>query len=1794
MTLYIRKALSLALALCLVFSAMGTVTLAAGREYAANAYINDTLVGFKNAPYEQDGTIYVPLEEACKYMNISCTLENGMYTLTHGSDSVTMQEGNMFVQKNGQSLMLSSQSWNKGGVIFVPTELFSAGLDIDLTADVDARRVFFRPNIYRIYITEQNAALVNLKKPDEDLLHTGATATDDIIYNESLLSTVEISLYYKFDLSQFAGKTITDARLTAYCGLNSNLNPHLGAIRTEQWEKGSITYNTAPAHLDGDQIKKDPTLLTAATHGQNGKNYLPHTITMTDWAKAAIASGQPLAIKLLGVPQIKTNSSAQIRVKGVNTPQKAYLSVTVDEQFDFPASEEKRETDIDRNTFTKLNFLTKLGVFKEGEEFPADLSTGVTRREFVSYAIRLMNDFSYNEEADEIFADVLKKSASYGEIMDSAQLGLISSAPGMLFRPDDIITYDEGVTVIGRMLGYGVYASQNGGFSQGFVSAAVRNDLLKGVRSHSGKIGFDSMFNLFFNALEAPMFEPDVYTSGGAVDYTFNPDVTLLSEYWDLKRLEGTVEGNEYTNLNPSVSGTPGKLIIEGVSYVIDNPEYNSLLGYEVEGYYDKDNNILYLGADKTKNKTEIIDLHSVTLVNAPKGGELTFSYENTKGKNETERIENTDTIIYNGKSIRFTDLKKSLLEKDTGSITYLNDTTVIITAYTTVVVYNVDEEEEVITDKYAPFDNTLRLKNTDYYVFRDESGYSVDIEKLSVNDVISAAVSLDKKVIAGEISNRKLTGKVSAITDENEIEVNGNLYETVGENLSWINDIKKLGTEGTIFLDVFGFVAGFEAKRATENMLGYVLTHGHKGSGLNPKLQLGLITTDDQKMVAYTLADKVVIDGVSCKTESAILEALGKGEGDSDVKKQGIIFSVNADREINKIDTPAFNENKEIEENSLQTRYTDSTKLHYKSGAGRLGDIFYWNRQTALNVMFTGDKTKTEQVNDPEYYQYFKSGLTSDKKYTVEVYSVGKKKPNADIVIVTATPSTSVGGTIAIAGKRVFTLNNDGYYDEKLYYYTASTKASSAIISDDFSSVASAASKTALAALKPGDIIRVGKDFNGELTAITRYYDYTNNKLLSNPDYDSSSAEFGSNFYNADGRIYGGYVTSKHESYVRFIDDISKIDTADEYKAATDGMFRWVNLNMNSGSNKNVFKYEVEDGDVIVAKATADDVVDYDHVPYAPSGIILQTTYAQQIDAAYIVNVEKPENTGIYKITFEPGENASGTKAFIRADLNDTVTLPSSEGFLSNDPAYAFDCWTYNGQDYIEGALITVTGDMTFTAKWKWVGVQYDITYDGNDATGGTVAPARAVGGSTYTVAENPEETGFKKENYYFAGWEYEGVIYQPGDSFTMPEKAVTFKAVWKQPAGTGTEADPYQITTVKELKWFANYVNAGNTAAYAKLMNDIDLKSENWYDYRIEDFAGTFDGNGKTIKNFYVADSGSADQGGLFKSINGGILKNLVFENAKAVSNYTTNAKSATYTSIVCGSMTGGTIQNVKVSGSITVGGTGKYANTVGSVVAYMKKGTVKNCISDVTIDLSLSSGANNITNNTVYYGVGGIVGLLDGTTAMTISECGFEGTINAPYNSRVAGIIGSLRSNNGNLSIEKCYNTGNITGLRQVAGILGWANTGTYQNGSKRITNCYNTGDIVATSSENSYASGISNGAYAKVIDHVYSTGDVYVEVDGVKSFNNKCALLYTHMGTGSSKGTHYNAANSAYCSDDNKHSSATANTTTPTRYSETGYTDAQFKDGTALETLGTTNYKNVDGLNNNYPVLQWQSN
>ena len=206
---------------------------------------------------------------------------------------------------------------------------------------------------------------------------------------------------------------------------------------------------------------------------------------------------------------------------------------------------------------------------------------------------------------------------------------------------------------------------------------------------------------------------------------------------------------------------------------------------------------------------------------------------------------------------------------------------------------------------------------------------------------------------------------------------------------------------------------------------------------------------------------------------------------------------------------------------------------------------------------------------------------------------------------------------------------------------------------------------------------------------------------------------------------------------------------------------------------------------------------------------------------------------------------------------------------------------------------------------------------------------------------------------------------------------------------AGSGTSEEPYLIITVTDLAKLAELVNAGaspyaDEGRYYKLVNDLDLSAygagyddgKGWIpigDTFEQQFMGIFDGNGKTITGLYIYRS-EQDYVGLFGSISGGMVKNLVLQNASVegkgmVGSVTGSAYSGSrvqncsISSTICGKdNTGGvvgfahaaTVQNCYSTGSVT--GTGSYA---GGIAGQSHFGAVKNCVADVLVNGNYAAG-------------------------------------------------------------------------------------------------------------------------------------------------------------------------------------------------------------------------------------------
>ncbi|WP_240644616.1 S-layer homology domain-containing protein [Paenibacillus paeoniae] len=310
----------------------------------------------------------------------------------------------------------------------------------------------------------------------------------------------------------------------------------------------------------------------------------------------------------------------------------------------------------------------------------------------------------------------------------------------------------------------------------------------------------------------------------------------------------------------------------------------------------------------------------------------------------------------------------------------------------------------------------------------------------------------------------------------------------------------------------------------------------------------------------------------------------------------------------------------------------------------------------------------------------------------------------------------------------------------------------------------------------------------------------------------------------------------------------------------------------------------------------------------------------------------------------------------------------------------------------------------------------RYTVVYNGNGSTGGEV-PANSGSYNGIKVSISGNNGNLVKTGYTFAGWNTQadgyGVDYT-ADAEGVVTSDVTLYAKWSKTldVGTGTESDPYQITTGEELDTVRNYLGWN---LYFKLMADIDLSSygQGWLPIGGPSgrFQGHMDGNGHKITGLTI-NRPNDNFSGLFGYIDyDASVSNMILENV--------NVTGKQFVGGLVGRIDGGEISNSYVSGSVT--GTGA---SVGGLIGYNYYGTVSNSIAKA-----------NVTGSST--NVGGMVGANFGEISYGYAAGNVTGT-----GTNVGGLIGT---NSGEISYS--YAAGSVTGSGiRVGGLIGNNSSGT----------------------------------------------------------------------------------------------------------------------------------------------------
>ncbi len=375
----------------------------------------------------------------------------------------------------------------------------------------------------------------------------------------------------------------------------------------------------------------------------------------------------------------------------------------------------------------------------------------------------------------------------------------------------------------------------------------------------------------------------------------------------------------------------------------------------------------------------------------------------------------------------------------------------------------------------------------------------------------------------------------------------------------------------------------------------------------------------------------------------------------------------------------------------------------------------------------------------------------------------------------------------------------------------------------------------------------------------------------------------------------------------------------------------------------------------------------------------------------------------------------------------------------------------------------------------------------------------------------------------------------------------------------GSGTESDPYLISTAAQLAYLAYRVNFNSQTysdTYFKQTANIDLSAYYWDAIGYSSsyyFRGHYDGGGYTISGLYTQ-SGSDDNysyQGLFGYVYGTSSSYATISNVSIINS---NIQGYRYVGAIVGYVSQyATISNCYNTG--TVSGTG----ILGGVVGYNYISSyVYNCYNTGSVTGSSSSVGGVVGYN--YYrayvynsyntgsvtgngnSVGGVVGY--NVTSSYIYNCYNTGTVSG--STYVGGVVGYNRTSS---YVYNCYNTGTVSGSTYVGGVVGY-NYGT-PSSSPYVYNSYNTGSV---SGSGDYVGGVVGYNNYSYVYNCYYGGDCE-NIGGINGSDSDGSAEYLSTIVSSAKTTSWYTSTS----------SSTWNSSYPWDFDDVWILDSDINDG-----------------------------
>ena len=734
-----------------------------------------------------------------------------------------------------------------------------------------------------------------------------------------------------------------------------------------------------------------------------------------------------------------------------------------------------------------------------------DIITGLG---FFDTSVMFGNEYITRAEAASVFAEMLKNSGGgasteFADVMSEYwaseaintvhTAGIMTGSEGK-FRPADALSGTELTVILVRMLGYSPIAMQNGGYPDGYRTAAAK----AGISAPTAeRVTYEEFAAIVADALRAKVMTSKNDASGG---YEIAGETYL--EHIGIEYGQGRVRATENMCFYGDSEALKNCVVIDSEEYPTDGTNYDGLMGMAVEFYYDinDDNRIIYIRPKDGQN-----DIIEISIEDISKAADNSISYYQGS-RMRSVSIKSTADIMVNGRAEK--SMIKDFSDYDCGTVRLMSSNGggcdfVSITAYKTAVVQSFAEDSETLYLKNG--EAPISFSNIEP-IIKDINGNAIPRDELMEGTVVSIAASADGERISILCSDTVITGALKSKSDKS-VTINDTEYK-YSKSVKNDLDEAEVGKNYELSLDAFGRVAYISRGSGAGVKFGYMLKLWCDDGGNTAYIKMfetnGTFTTRQ-------LAEKVRVDGDMY--DSRQLDIIRNGVKKDGLIDQLIVYNLDGNGCVNYIDTSAKGENesgstlKRSFNNYVNRVGTSATRLKYSSATKIFsGKVVIDNNTKVLFIpkdAATAPQDFFEAKTASRYQQ--------DRQYSIDCYTVNPDSFITDIIIEYvgtdyALDTTSPG--LFLVDRISTVANDDNEAVAQLSGYgmkgAAITLPTSSMV--DLNNVKFSGSDE-YGNVEPGDVVRYKTNPRGEIIYLELYFDESRRELLTKTNPSTGTA---------------------------------------------------------------------------------------------------------------------------------------------------------------------------------------------------------------------------------------------------------------------------------------------------------------------------------------------------------------------------------------------------------------------------------------------------------------------------------------------------------------------------------------------------------------------------------------------------------------------------------------------------------------------------------------------------------------